>query len=105
LRVSKRWRNFWPTYRKKRNAHVSKATSVGGLFLFDFDFIASAVSDLKSQVLACFDRPAPPRLSGRPLSVRYCPVSGVDKARILSRLGASTALLVLACFDPLSGLI
>ena len=29
LRVSERWRNFWPNYRKKKNAHVSKAASVG----------------------------------------------------------------------------
>jgi hypothetical protein len=30
---SKHWRNFWPTYRKKRrNSRASKAASVGGLF-------------------------------------------------------------------------
>jgi hypothetical protein len=34
LRGSKRWRNFWPSYRKKKNAHGSKAASVGGLFRF-----------------------------------------------------------------------
>jgi hypothetical protein len=32
LLATKRWRNFWPTYRKKKNAHANRAASIGGLF-------------------------------------------------------------------------
>jgi hypothetical protein len=39
---TKRWWVFCPSYRKKKNAHVNKAASVGGPLSFPFTFSPSS---------------------------------------------------------------